>query len=109
MKEDLRATRWNRLAIRIQIPPTTGVFLLEAPGGDGDPDQVLLVGSATNLRQQLLDLLDRDELKTMSARVIHWVADLSLEQARLAERLFIRRYNPPLNLQQNRYMDILAG
>lgn len=109
MKEDLRATRWNRLAIRIQVPPSTGVFLLEAPGADDGPERVLLVGSATNLRQKLLELVDRHELKTMSARVIHWVADLSIEQARLAERLFIRQYNPPLNLQDNRYMDILAG
>lgn len=108
MKEDLRATRWNRLAIRIQVPPTTGVFLLET-GGAGDSDRVLLVGSATNLRQKLLELADHRELKGLSARVIHWVADLSIEQARLAERLFIRRYNPPLNLQHNRYLDILAG
>ena len=109
MKEDLRATRWNRLAIRIQVPPTTGVFLLETDGGDDNPDRVLLVGSATNLRQKLLELADHRELRELSARVIHWVADLSIEQARLAERLFIRRYNPPLNLQHNRYLDILAG
>ncbi len=109
MKEDLRATRWNRLAIRIQVPSSTGVFILEAKNGGEGPEGVLLVGSATNLRKKLLELVDRNELKSMSARVIHWVADLSIEQARLAERLFIRRYNPPLNLQHNRYLDILAG
>jgi len=110
MKEDLKATRWNRLAIRIQVPPTAGVFLLEATDGGNGPEQVLLVGSADNLRKKLLELMDRDEIKAVSARVIHWVADLSIEQARLAERLFIRRYNPPLNLHtSSRYLDILAG
>ena len=109
MKEDLKATRWNRLAIRIQVPPTAGVFLLEANDGGGGMEDVLLVGSATNLRKKLLELLAHDELKSASARVIHWVA-LSIEQARLAERLFIRRYNPPLNHQSSsRYLDILAG
>ena len=110
MKEDLKATRWNRLAIRIQVPPTAGVFLLEAGEGGNGPDEVLLVGSATNLRKKLLELLAQDDLKAASERVIHWVADLSIEQARLAERLFIRRYNPPLNLHtSSRYLDILAG
>ena len=46
----------------------------------------------------------------MSARVIHWVADLTIEQARIAERLFVRRYNPPLtDTPGTRYFDIFAG
>jgi hypothetical protein len=69
-----------------------------------------LVGSATDLRARLLELLEAEELQRMSARVIHWVADLPLEQARLAERLFVRRYNPPLtDSPGTRYLDILAG
>jgi hypothetical protein len=33
-----------------------------------------------------------------------------MEQARLAERQLIRRYDPPLNLSdRSRYLDILAG
>jgi hypothetical protein len=110
MKEDLKATRWNRMAIRIQVPPTAGVFLLEASDGDDGPENVLLVGSAANLRKKLLELLGHEDLRAASARVIHWVADLSMEQAQIAERLFIRRYNPPLNLRApSRYLDILAG
>ena len=32
------------------------------------------------------------------------------EQARLAERLFVRRYDPPLtSAPRTRYLDILAG
>lgn len=109
MKEDLKTTRWSRVAVRLSIPSSTGVFLLGTNGGDG-PDDVLFVGSASNLREKLLDLLGREELKTLGATVIHWVADLTIEQARIAERLFIRRYNPPLNLRPaTRYLDILAG
>ena len=110
MKEDLRSTRWNRISIRMQVPATTGVFLLGAGEIDEGPIDVLLVGSANNLRKKLLELLDREELRSVSARVIHWVADLTVEQARLAERLFVRRYNPPLHLDPStRYLDILAG
>lgn len=110
MKEDLKHTRWNRIAIRLYVPASTGVFLLGASNGESGPDHVLLVGSATNLREKLLSLLAQKELKSMGVSVIHWVADLTIEQARLAERLFVRRFNPPLNLSpKTRYLDILAG
>ena len=110
MKEDLRSTRWNRISIRMQVPATTGVFLLGSGEVGEGPTDVLLVGSASNLRQKLLELLDREELRSASARVIHWVADLTVEQARLAERLFVRRYDPPIHLAPStRYLDILAG
>jgi excinuclease UvrABC nuclease subunit len=110
MKEDLKATRWNRVAIRLNVPAAPGVFLLGAAENADSPENVLLVGSATNLRRRMLELLDHREIKTMSARVIHWVAGLTIEQAQLAERLFVRRYNPPLNLgTPTRYHDILIG
>ena len=110
MKEDLKATRWNRVAIRLNVPSSTGVFLLGAADDEDGPEHVLLVGSAANLRRKLLELLDHEEIRSMSARVIHWVAGLTLEQAQLAERLFVRRYNPPLNLAPpTRYHDILVG
>jgi hypothetical protein len=110
MKEDLKATRWNRVAIRLNVPPATGVFLLGAKDEQDGPEHVLLVGSAANLRRKLLELLDHEEIQAMSARVIHWVAGLTIEQAQLAERLFVRRYNPPLNLAPpTRYHDILVG
>jgi hypothetical protein len=68
------------------------------------------VGSAINLRQKLLQLFELEELRNLSAQAVHWVSDLSMEQARLAERQLIRRYDPPLNLaNQSRYLDILAG
>lgn len=109
MKEDLHRTRWNRLAIRLHVPPAMGVFMIAAQDGES-PEPVLLVGSARNLRQQLLQLLDMREIQAVSAAVVHWVADLTFEQARLAERQLIRRYNPPLNLAPaTRYLDILAG
>ena len=86
-----------------------GVFLVGA-SDSGDPDPVLLVGSARNLRRKLLQLLELEELRHVSARCVHWVDGLSMEQARLAERQFIRRYDPPLNLSSgSRYLDILAG
>jgi hypothetical protein len=114
MKEDLHKTRWNRFSIRLHVPQAMGVFLLAAgrydPRQDNGPESVLLVGSAQNLRAKLLELFDLEELQNLSARVVHWVADLSVEQAHLAERQFIRRYNPPLNLApRSRYLDILAG
>lgn len=110
MKEDLKMTRWNRIAVRLSVPASTGVFLLGATDGENGPENVLLVGSAENLREKLLDLLGHEELRTLGANVIHWVADLTVEQARIAERLFIRRYNPPLNQRPtSRYLDILTG
>lgn len=110
MKEDLRVTRWNRVAVRLNVPASTGVFLLSAGPGDEGPEDVLLVGSAQNLRAKLLELFASEEIQAVGARVIHWVGDLTIEQARIAERLFVRRYNPPLNLSPaTRYLDILAG
>lgn len=109
MKEDLRRTPWNRLAVRLRVPATTGVYLVGAGAGLA-PRDVLLVGSATNLRERLLELIDLDELEDLEAKAVHWVADLSLEQARIAERLFSRRYDPPLRTKiRSRYEDILAG
>ncbi|HUP00881.1 MAG TPA: GIY-YIG nuclease family protein [Gemmatimonadota bacterium] len=109
MKEDLHKTRWSRLSIRLHVPQTMGVFILAAGDGNGS-ESVLLVGSARNLRARLLQLFDLAELKDLSARAVHWVADLTVEQARLAERQFIRRYDPPLNhAPRSRYLDILAG
>lgn len=109
MKEDLRKTRWNGLAIRLHVPQAMGVFMIAAEKGAGD-EPVLLVGSARNLRRRLLELLETREIRELSAAVVHWVADLTFEQARLAERQLIRRYNPPLNLTPpTRYLDILAG
>lgn len=104
MKEDLHRTRWNRLSVRLHVPQAMGVFLL-ATG-----EQVLLVESASNLRARLLELFDLKELRGQSARVVHWVAGMSIEQARLAERQFVRTFNPPLNAAaSSRYLDILAG
>lgn len=109
MKEDLQRTRWSRISVRLNVPRSPGVFLVGA-GAGLTPDRVLMVGSATDLRARLLELLETDELGRMSARVIHWVADLTLEQARLAERLFVRRYDPPVtDSPRTRYMDILTG
>ena len=109
MKEDLQRTRWSRISVRLNVPRSPGVFLVGA-GSGLLPDRVLMVGSATDLRARLLELLEADELGKMSARVIHWVADLTLEQARLAERLFVRRYDPPIiDTPRTRYMDILTG
>jgi hypothetical protein len=109
MKEDLKRTRWSRIAVRLNVPRSTGVFLVGAGTGLA-PDRVLMVGSAADLRGRLLELFDAAELEERSARVIHWVADLTIEQARLAERLFVRRYNPPLtDSPRTRYLDILAG
>jgi hypothetical protein len=109
MKEDLKRTRWSRISVRLNVPRSTGVFLVGA-GAGLMPDRVLMVGSTSDLRKRLLELLETEELHRMSARVIHWVADLTIEQARLAERLFVRRYNPPLtDSRRTRYLDILAG
>lgn len=109
VNQDLRKTRWSRLSIRLQVPQAMGVFLLDATN-HRSPRQVLLVGSSRNLRSKLTEILERDDLQSLGARAVHWVSDLSIEQARLAERLFIRRYNPPLNLaRRSRYHDILAG
>ena len=109
MKEDLKRTRWSRLSVRMNVPRSPGVFLVAA-GAGRLPEGVLMVGSAANLRERLLELLEIDELHARSARVIHWVADLTTEQARLAERLFARRYDPPLTSgPRTRYLDILAG
>ncbi|MBW3661361.1 MAG: hypothetical protein KY397_06995 [Gemmatimonadetes bacterium] len=109
MKEDLRRTPWNRLAVRFRVPESTGVYLVGA-GPGRLPRDVLLVGSATNLRARLLELFEHDDLSRLSARAVHWVADLSVEQARLAERLFSRRYDPPIRSEaRSRYDDILAG
>lgn len=109
MNQELRRTRWSRFSIRLHVPPGMGVFLLAASDGD-DPQPVLLVGSARNLRERLLQLFELEELRNLSAQAVHWVSGLTIEQARLAERQLIRRYDPPLNLtERSRYMDILAG
>ncbi|MGH7571827.1 MAG: hypothetical protein ACREMK_08305 [Gemmatimonadota bacterium] len=109
MNQELKRTRWSRFSIRLHVPAGMGVFLLAASDGD-DPQPVLLVGSARNLRQKLLQLFELEELRNLSAQAVHWVSDLTMEQARLAERQLIRRYDPPLNLsERSRYMDILAG
>ena len=109
MKGDLHKTRWSRFSIRMQVPSSMGVFLLAASDGSS-PEPVLLVGSAKNLRRKLLQLFELEELRGVSAKFVHWVGGLSIEQTRLAERQFIRRYDPPLNLTKpSRYMDILAG
>lgn len=109
MKEDLKRTRWSRISVRLNVPRSTGVFLVGA-GAGRMPDRVLMVGSASDLRARLLELFETEELNRMSARVIHWVADLTIEQARIAERLFVRRYNPPItDAPRTRYLDILAG
>lgn len=109
MDQDLRRTPWNRLAVLLQVPRTTGVFMLGA-GGSRWPQDVLMVGSASNLRARLLEILRADDVRTAGAIAVHWVSDLSVEQARLAERMFTRRYNPPFNpAPDTRYIDILAG
>ena len=109
MNQELKHTRWSRFSIRLHVPAGIGVFLLAASDG-GDPQPVLLVGSARNLRQKLLQLFELEELRNLSAQAVHWVSGLTMEQARLAERQLIRRYDPPLNLSdRSRYMDILAG
>ena len=109
MNQELRRTRWSRFSIRLHVPAGMGVFLLAASDGE-DPQPVLLVGSARNLREKLLQLFELEELRNLSAQAVHWVSDLTIEQARLAERQLIRRYDPPLNLtERSRYMDILAG
>jgi excinuclease UvrABC nuclease subunit len=109
MKEDLKRTRWSRISVRLNVPRSPGVFLVGA-GAGLMPDRVLMVGSASDLRARLLELLETEELHRMSARVIHWVADLTTEQARIAERLFVRRYDPPItDVPGTRYLDIFAG
>lgn len=109
MNQELRRTRWSRFSIRLHVPAGMGVFLLAASDGE-DPQPVLLVGSARNLREKLLQLFELEELRNLSAQAVHWVSGLTIEQARLAERQLIRRYDPPLNLsERSRYMDILAG
>ena len=109
MKEDLHLTRWSRISVRLNVPRSTGVFLVGA-GSSRNPDRVLMVGSASDLRARLLELLETDEMQRIGARFIHWVADMTVEQARIAERLFVRRYNPPItSAPGTRYLDILAG
>lgn len=109
MNQELKRTRWSRFSIRLHVPAGMGVFLLAA-SDDDDPQPVLLVGSARNLRQKLLQLFELEELRNLSAQAVHWVSDLTIEQARLAEQQLIRRYDPPLNLtERSRYLDILAG
>lgn len=109
MNQELKHTRWSRFSIRLHVPSGMGVFLLAASDGD-DPQPVLLVGSAKNLRQRLLQLFELEELRNLSAQAVHWVSGLTMEQARLAERQLIRRYDPPLNISdRSRYLDILAG
>ena len=107
MDQDLHRTAWNRLAVLLQVPRTTGVFLLGA-GAGRFPSDVLMVGSARNLRARLLEILRAGDARAATA--VHWVSDLSVEQARLAERMFTRRYDPPFNpAPRTRYLDILAG
>lgn len=109
MNQNLRRTPWNRIAVRLRVPRTTGVYLIGAGSGRG-PSEVLLVGSATDLRARLLDLVDHEDLRDLHARAVHWVADLTVEQARIAERLFARRYDPPVqSAARSRYEEILAG
>lgn len=109
MNQELKRTRWSRFSIHLHVPSGMGVFLLAASDGE-DPQPVLLVGSASNLRRKLLQLFELEELRNLSAQAVHWVSGLTMEQARLAERQLIRRYDPPLNLSdRSRYMDILAG
>lgn len=109
MKEDLQLTRWSRMSVRLSVPRSTGVFLVGA-GTGRTPDRVLMVGSARDLRARLLELLEAEEMQRIGARFIHWVADMTVEQARIAERLFVRRFNPPItDTPGTRYLDILAG
>lgn len=109
MNEDLRRTPWNRISVRLRVPRTTGVYLVGA-GTGRTPGDVLMVGSATDLRARLLELVDDEDLRELRARAVHWVADLSVEQARLAERIFNRRYDPPVRpVTRSRYEEILAG
>lgn len=109
MNENLRRTPWNRIAVRLRVPRTTGVYLVGAGTGRG-PGEVLLVGSAKDLRARLLELVEEGDLQDLQARAVHWVADLTIEQARIAERLFTRRYDPPIqSAARSRYEEILAG
>ncbi|MDX1623860.1 MAG: hypothetical protein R3199_07745 [Gemmatimonadota bacterium] len=109
MEKDLRRTSWNRIAVALRVPRTTGIFLL-GKGPGRTPRDVVMVGSTRNLRDALLSLLLRDELRDLGIRTIHWVADLTIEQARIAERFFTRRYDPPISPEErSRYHDILAG
>lgn len=109
MKQELRRTRWNRLAVRLRIPRSTGVFLVGA-GTGRNPERVLMVGSARDLRERVLELFDLDELHDAGVQFVHWVADLTVEQARLTERLLLRRHDPPLGPEpRDRYFDILPG
>jgi hypothetical protein len=109
MEQDLHRTAWNRLAVLLQVPRTTGVFLLGV-GAGRSPQEVLMVGSARNLRARLLEILRAGDVRAAGATVVHWVSDLSEEQARLAERMFVRRFDPPFNpAPRTRYFDILAG
>lgn len=109
MKQDLRRTRWNRLAVRLRVPRSTGVFLVGA-GSGRNPGRVLMVGSARNLRDRVLELFDLEELRDSGIHFVHWVADLTVEQARLTERLLLRRHDPPLGPgPRDRYFDILTG
>lgn len=109
MNPNLRKTPWNRIAVLLQVPRTTGVFLLGATTGRS-PQDVMLIGSARNLRARLLELLRSGDARYAGARAVHWVAGLTVEEARIAERLFVRRYDPPDHpAPRSRYLDILAG
>ena len=109
MNQDLRRTPWNRIALRLRVPATTGVYLIGA-GTARAPSEVLLVGSTHDLRARLLELVEEEDLRDLHARAVHWVADLTIDQARIAERLFTRRYRPPAQpAARSRYEEILAG
>ena len=109
MNQNLHRTPWNRIALRLRVPRTTGVYLVGAGSGRG-PADVLRVGSARDLRARLLELVEEEGLQELHARAVHWVADLTIEQARIAERVFTRRYDPPAQpAARSRYEEILAG
>ncbi|MDX1660329.1 MAG: hypothetical protein R3326_00950 [Gemmatimonadota bacterium] len=109
MNTKLRRTPWNRIALRLRVPRSTGVYLVGAGTGRG-PSDILRVGSASNLRARLLELVEEEDLQELHARAVHWVGDLTIEQARIAERLFTRRYDPPAQpTVRSRYEEILAG
>lgn len=109
MNEDLRRTSWNRIAVRLRVPRSIGVFLVATDRGRF-PGNVLMVGSARNLRSRLLDLLPREDLREANPGAVHWVSELTLAQARVAERFFTRRYDPPFRGSTgSRWLDVLAG
>lgn len=109
MNTNLRRTAWNRLSVLLQVPRAPGVFLLGA-GAARSPREVLLVGSSHDLRSRLLEILRAGDARYAAARAVHWVTGLTIEEARIAERQLVRRYDPPDNpAPRSRYFDILAG